>query len=57
MTSTDLAKLVGALISGLLGLFPFLSTWFDKQPPRVQSTHCRWSSHPRRLGNLWFELR
>jgi hypothetical protein len=37
MTSENLAKLVGAIISLLLGWFPVVSTWFDKLPSKTKA--------------------
>jgi hypothetical protein len=37
MTSEQLATLVGGVIAALLGWFPVLKTWFDKQQSTVKA--------------------
>lgn len=37
MSSENLAKLVGSIISLLLGWFPVLSAWFDKFPSKTKA--------------------
>lgn len=37
MSDQDLAKLVGVVISLLLGWLPWLSTWYDKQSSKAKA--------------------